>query len=387
MRYYMKKRIILPKKIFRVFLTFFLFWNYTFQTNTVCAKDKNADTPAGVTGFTYSINYPDNQVDKELGYYKLKMNPGQKQQLGISLSNPSNEKVAINVKINGAKTNQNGVIEYGDSTISNDPSLKFEFKDIVKAPESVELAPGETKDIKLTIEMPDSSYDGVIAGGIQLMRTGQNDKKNNDGGSMVINQYAYVIALVLQETDTKIAPDLSLNSVQAGQTNYRNTIFVNYSNIMASYLDNMTTEVQITAKGKDTVLYERKQTAMRMAPNSFIDFPVSMNGERMVAGDYVANILVTSGDKKWEWTKDFTISDKDANKFNERDVGLVQEKGLDWKLIALIVAGVLVLIILIFVIIRILRKKKQEKELALKKERKKKKQQGSSNGKSSKKKD
>ncbi|MDA9471590.1 DUF916 and DUF3324 domain-containing protein [Enterococcus sp. 5H] len=345
--------------------------------------EENSDV-AGATGFTYSITFPDNQIQKDLGYFKLQMNPGQNQQISIALSNPGTEKVTIDVKLNGAKTNQNGVIEYGESTIENDPSLQFDFTDVVTGPESVELAPGETKNLDLTIQMPETGFDGVLAGGIQLMRADQNGTTSNEGGSKIINQYAYVVGVVLQESENPLTPDLELNSVKAGQSNYRNAIFVNFSNVIAAYLDDMTVEVQITAKGKDTVLYDRKQTAMRMAPNSFIDFPVSMNGERMVAGDYVANILVTSGDKKWAWTEDFKISDEDANKFNERDVGLVQEKGLDWKLILLIVAGVLAIIIIIFIIIMILRKNKQKKELALKKERRKKKKTGSSNGKSSK---
>ncbi|OTN84014.1 hypothetical protein A5819_003564 [Enterococcus sp. 7E2_DIV0204] len=366
----MKSHIVLTKQYLSIFFSVMVTCCFFLQAVPGYTKDVS---PAGATGFTYSINYPDNQVDKELGYYKLKMISGQKQQLEIALSNPSDEKVTIDVKINGAKTNQNGVIEYGDSTIKSDPSLKFDFMDIVKAPESVELAPGETKNVELMVEMPETGYDGVIAGGIQLMRAGQADKQNDGSGSMVINQYAYVIAMLLQETDTKVTPDLSLNSVQAGQTNYRNTIFVNFSNVMAAYLDNMTVEVQLTQKGKETVLYERKQTAMRMAPNSFIDFPISMNGERMVPGDYEANILVTSGEKKWSWKESFKITNEDANKFNERDVGLVQEKKVDWRLILLLVVAFLLIILTIFYVLRFLRKKKKSKESAMKKSRKKRK--------------
>lgn len=340
------------------------------QAASVYAADENS---AGATGFTYSINFPDNQIDKELGYYKLKMTPGQQQKLSIMLSNPSAEKVTIEVQLNGAKTNQNGVIEYGESAIKNDPSLKFNFIDLVEGPKSVELAPGETKSLDLTVKMPETEYDGVIAGGIQLMRAGQ-DGTTNSGGSKIINQYAYVIGVLLQENDTVIHPDLSLNSVKAGQNNYRNAIFINYSNIKAAYLNDMTAEVQITEKGKETVLYERKQTAMRMAPNSFIDFPVSMNGERMIPGDYEADILITSGDKKWAWKQAFKITDEDANKFNERDVGLVQEKSLDWKLILLLVAAFLVGIFLLFLIVHFFRKNQNKKNVTNKKKRKQKKQ-------------
>ncbi|MBO0423064.1 DUF916 and DUF3324 domain-containing protein, partial [Enterococcus plantarum] len=349
----MKTHIVSTKQWMSILLSFMVVGVFFLKPVPNYAADKN---PAGATGFTYNITFPDNQVDKELGYYQLKMTPGQHQKLAIALSNPSNEKVTIEVKVNGAKTNQNGVIEYGESTIKNDPSLKFDFTDLVKAPESVELAPGETKNLELTVAMPETGYDGVIAGGIQLMRAGQTDATTDGGGSKIINQYAYVIGMVLQETETEIVPDLSLNNVKAGQSNYRNAIFINFSNVTATYLNDMTVEVQITEKGKGTVLYERKQTAMRMAPNSFIDFPVSMNGERMVPGDYEADILVTSGEKKWAWKEDFKIKDEDANKFNERDVGLVQEKGLDWKLILLIVVAFLFFIILVFLFLRFLRK-------------------------------
>lgn len=348
-----------------IFLSIVVGLFFFFQTVPGYAAKEN---PIGATGFTYSITFPENQVDKDLGYYKLKMAPGQHQQLAIALSNPSTEKVTIDVKLNGAKTNQNGVIEYGESTIKNDQSLKFDFTDLVKGPKSVELAPGETKNLELTVDMPETDYDGLIAGGIQLMRAGQNDATKNNGGSKIINQYAYVIGMVLQENETQVNPDLSLNSVKAGQNNYRNAIFVNFSNVMATYLDNMTIEVQITGKGKETVLYERKQTAMRMAPNSFIDFPVSMNGEQMAPGDYDADILVTSGEKQWAWKKAFKITAEDANKFNERDVGLIQEKGLDWKLILLLVLVFLMCVLLLFFILRFRRKKQQEKEVAIKNE-------------------
>lgn len=361
------KMIFIKKRVKGLFIMLSIFSSFLLTVPV----NANEEKTAGMAGFTYSIKFPDNQIDKELGYYHLKMNPGEQQNLDIALSNPSSEKVTVDVKINGAKTNQNGVIEYGESSIKNDSSLKFNFTDVVKAPQSVELAPGETKNLELKVNMPETEYDGIIAGGIQLMRAGQaEDDPNNGGGSKIINQYAYVVALVLQETDTIIIPDLSLNSIKAGQSNYRNTIFINYSNIKAAYLNDMTTEVQITKKGKSTVLYERKQTAMRMAPNSFIDFPISMNGERMEKGDYVADILVTSGNQKWAWKEEFKITDEDANKFNERDVGLVQEKGINWNIIILLVTGLLFTIFIVFLLLRYIRKDKEAKKIGTRKTKK-----------------
>lgn len=330
------------------------------------------ENPAGATGFTYKINYPENQMDPDLGYYRLKVKPGTEQTLALSLSNPGTEKQTISVKYNSAKTNQNGVIEYGESQLKTDKSMKFDFVEIVKGPEKVELAPGETKELAINVKLPETSYDGVIAGGIQLMREGQGADASQEAGSKVVNQYAYVIGLLLQETDQPVTPDLQLNKIYGTQSNYRNSISVNFSNIMAEYLNDMAVEVQISKKGSDAVLYERKQTAMRMAPNSVIDFPVSMNGEKMVAGNYVGNVLVTSGDQKWTWKEEFTITADEAEKYNERDVSLVQEKGVNWQLIVGVVSGVFVLILVIYFVVQSIRKRKAEQKKAAVKKKKKK---------------
>lgn len=343
-----------------IFLFLILFVIGILPINT--AHGEESDEIAGAAGFTYSLSFPENQLEQNIGYFKLKMSQGQAQTLNITLSNPGAEPVTVNIGVNGAKTNQNGVIEYGDSEIENDLSLKFDFTDIVSGPESVELAPGETKVIDLMIQMPETRTEGVIAGGIQLMQADQEGNVTSDGGSRIINQYAYVVGVLLQEAEEIPVPDLKLNEVYAGQNNYRNTIFVNFSNVIPAYLNDMIVETQINAKGNETVLYERKQTAMRMAPNTFIDFPVSMNGERMAAGTYVANILVTSGEQRWQWTEEFEISREDADKFNERDVGLVQEKGLNWLLIFLIVVGVLIVIGIVYGVLVLLRKKKEEEK-------------------------
>ena len=331
-------------------------------TSLILSPVSFASEEADATSFTYNVVFPDNQMKKDIGYYHLKMSPSQEQTLQIELSNPGKEKTTVDISINGAKTNSNGVIEYGENNIRNDKSLKYEFKDVVTAPDKVTLNPGESKQVDIKIKMPETSYDGVLAGGIQLIQEGQADSKENKG-AMVINEYAYVIGMLLQETDKEVKPALEFNQVRVGQSNYKNSVYIDYSNKEAQFVNNMTTEVQISKKGENLVKYEHKQSAMRMAPNSFIAFSVSMNGERMEAGDYTAHILVTADDGiKEEWTKDFTITKDEADKFNERDVGLVQEKGFDWKLITLIVVIFFVLVAGISYWVASTRKKKTTKK-------------------------
>ncbi|MGL4695719.1 DUF916 and DUF3324 domain-containing protein [Enterococcus larvae] len=344
-------------------LTTLLFFAAAFTGNskawgTADSEEAEETSAVSASGFTYNIIYPENQTDSSLGYYRLGMTPGQQQTISFVLNNSSSEAITIDLALNGAKTNKNGVIEYANSEIENDASLVFAFEDLVTGPESVDLAAGETKQVDLSIQMPETSFEGVVAGGIQLMRAGQAEDADTSGGSTVINQYAYVISILLQESETELTPDLKFNSAYAGQLNYRNSVYANVSNVVAAYLNDLTVEAQVMKQGSSTVLYEAKKTSMRMAPNSFMEFPITMNGDQMEAGTYTLRMIATSGELSWDWTEEFEISDEEAQKYNERDVGLTQETGIDWTLVAMIVGGFVGLVVVIFLVVTLLRRKK-----------------------------
>ncbi|MGX7137423.1 DUF916 and DUF3324 domain-containing protein [Enterococcus silesiacus] len=334
------------------------------------ANEPSAADAQGATGFYYEINYPENQKEKK-GYFDLKMNPGQKQEVSLSLKNFGEEEVTIGLSLNGTRTNSSGVIEYGPSKIEKDPSLKFDFVDLVKAPETITLAPKEEKSVPITITMPDTSYDGIVVGGIQL-KTIEDEKKVKEPvkeGANIANKYAYVIAMVLQETEKEVQAELALNKVEVGQFNYRNTVFVDVSNIKANFLRKLSMEVQITPKGKGEVLYETKKSEINVAPNTFLRFPVTMNGEKMLPGKYTANILAKAGDQKWEWHEEFTITDEQADKFNQEDVDLVREKGVNWPLIIGVAVGIFTFVVLILVINRLVKDRKNKKKKMRKKQK------------------
>lgn len=337
--------------------------------STTYAEETTAEGGADSYGeFNYRVVVPDNQFDRDAAYFDLMMTTGQQQTVQIELENASDQEMTIAVSLNGAKTNRNGVIEYGPSSIEDDKSLKFKFKDLVKSEEQVTIPPNTVVPLDINITMPETSYDGIIAGGIQLKQVIERDESQTG----IINEYAYLIALILRENETPVEADLELNDVYAGLSNYQNAVFVNFSNIQAAILGDMTVNVQISPKDSEEVLYDTKKAGMRMAPNSMIDFPVSMNGEKMEAGDYKAYIVVTSGERKWEWTREFTITDEEADKFNGQDVYLVQEKGIDWKLIALLAAIAFVLLLIIFFAVRKVRENKNKNKKRKKKTSKKK---------------
>ncbi|MBM7689834.1 hypothetical protein BCR24_13160 [Enterococcus ureilyticus] len=352
------------KRKYLTYITIILYIAITLicRPNAAFANESNKQDAS--SGFSYKVIYPENQ-HKEVSYFDLRMTPGQKQTVVIQLSNSSDKEITVDVGLNSTKTNSNGVLENGPSNLEKDSSLKYDFADIVKGKESVVIPPKQTIDYPIDITMPEVTYDGVISGGIYMIERDQESEKQE---GMIKNKYAYLVGMLLTETDNEVKPDLKLNKVYADLKNYRNAIMIDFSNIQSAYLDDMTVDVQVMGAKSDEVLYDTKQTKMRMAPNSKIKFPVSMNGEKMVPGDYRAHILVTAKTgEKWEWEQKFTITNEEADKFNQEDVSLLQENRINWQLIILIIFGVLMLIVIIYFIVRTLNKKKNKKKIKNKK--------------------
>lgn len=347
------------KKFFQqLTITFFLIIAISFVHAQI--SEASSD-PSGAVGFLYKSNHPENQID-ESGYFNLKMTPGQKQKVSITLSNLSKEEVTVNVGLNGARTNSNGVLEYGKTNLDKDASMKFDFTDLVKAPKTVTLPPESDKDLELDISMPETSYDGIILGGIQLQKAAKRNEKKENTGTTIINEYAYTIAMLLRENDTNVEPKMGYLKTYGTQPNGRNTIVVDLANQAANLLEDLTVEVQIMPEKKDEVMYESKKTKMRMAPNSVLNYPVSMEGQAMIPGKYRAHVKATSADKKWEWTETFEITKEEADKFNREDISLDQDRGIDFKLVGMIIGGIIGLILIIFFVIRFATNKRTKKK-------------------------
>ena len=66
---------------------------------------------AETMAYSVKANIPENQINKTLTYFDLKMEPNQRQDITLTVSNSSDEKATILISPNVAMTNQNGVID------------------------------------------------------------------------------------------------------------------------------------------------------------------------------------------------------------------------------------------------------------------------------------
>ena len=180
---------------------------------------------AAAIPFSVTPNFPTNQIQNEPFYY-LKMTPGQKETVNVTLFNTSSKSVTIDIEKATAKTDMSGVVGYMPlPNIPIDSSLKYDMSKYMTVASKVTIPAKTSENIPVTIEMPNESFDGVIAGGLTFKQEGQQTKPaKGQKGYAIINNYQYVIDVITRQNMNIIPPQLSLMNVKASQVNLRNVI-------------------------------------------------------------------------------------------------------------------------------------------------------------------
>ncbi len=282
------------------------------------------ETSAAELRFSVETEIPENQIDKTKTYFDLMMKPDQEQILKVRAANSTDENLVIDVSVKSATTNSNGVIEYGESLTALDKSAPADLSEIIQLKdggESVELPAKSEKVVELRVKMPKEEFSGQLAGGITFSEK-------------------------VDETIEKVEPT---------QRNARSVISATLLNHEAAYLQSMKVTANVKNKKTNNVILEKEQEDMQMAPNSIFNFPIPYEENEMEAGTYVLAMTVEGSGKKWQFTKEFTISKEEAKTFNEKDVTV---KKTESKLIYLLIG--LLLLLLIICLFIILRLKKQK---------------------------
>ena len=181
------------------------------------------------TGFFQKIKHPENQIGTGEAL-NLMMSPGQKQQVEVEVTNYRDRDIIVETKLTGARTNGNGGLEYGPNKLPKDKTMKYDLSDLVKIPSEVKVPAKGTETFTLDITMPETTYDGIVTGGVQLMEKGESIETQDEKGATIQNKIAFLFGVTLRMTDTEVKPDFNLNDVKPGHQNYRNAIYLKMGN-------------------------------------------------------------------------------------------------------------------------------------------------------------
>lgn len=299
--------------------------------------------PALVQAEESSLNFhvvpelPASQVDSTNSYFDLNLAPGSKEKLSLKLHNGSEETIQVRITPHTAYTNVHGFVEYGKKAEEPDPTLLYSLDELIESPDVVELSGNETKTVNLSLQMPDASFDGFLAGGLRISEVKEETEEtvSEQEGVAVKNEFAYVIGVVVSNTRDSVEPDLELLDVFPNQLNFRNVISATIQNVTPTFVNRLAIKASVQREGETEILYEASDEQMQMAPNSHFHFPIPLGGDRFEAGNYLLKLTATSKGESWSWEQKFTIDSEKARSYNRTDVTI--DASTNWWMIGSLV--------------------------------------------------
>lgn len=292
-------------------------------------------------GFTVKAILPDNQANSDVSYFDLNVEPGQKQELQIQVSNLEQKEKTLKVQPNTAFTNSNGVIEYSKANLKKDSSAQYTFRELMSKTQTVKLAAGATQTLTFELTVPKNGFRGSVLGGFYV--TPVEDKaatKDSSGGMQINNKFAMLVGAHLHGKGTAM-PVLKLNKVKPTLDNKQPVVLANLQNTEPVAFGGLTVDAKITKKGDSKVLYQRKKDKMQMAPNSNFDYAINIDEQGFKTGTYTLKMTAKAAGKTWNFTRDFKVT-RQTTELNGLAAGVVQPD-YTWAY----VAGVAALIVVI----------------------------------------
>lgn len=344
---------------------------------------------ASSSNFNVSPEIPENQMDKNLGYFNLVMSPESQQTLSFKVNNATSKSITVEMAFAHSTTNGNGLAIYDSSKAIKDSSLKYNIEDFVDIPKKeVTIAAHAQVIMTAKVTMPKGMDTGILSGGFSFKEKEGNQESGSSKGVSIKNEYRYVIALVTQQNIQKVSPQLKLNEVKATQVNSRNVFAANLQNISPTYLQDMNATATVKGVTNSELKYSFENSDMKMAPNSNFDFaiPVSIKGnigdqtsKALEAGKYhlsmtvygvksatgayetIVNGKTVNYEYKWTFEKDFEIAGEKAKKLNNSDPTLHYKEPINWLMI-IGIALILIILLLTFLIFSSQRKKENHQK-------------------------
>ncbi|GKT04155.1 DUF916 and DUF3324 domain-containing protein [Furfurilactobacillus entadae] len=298
-------------------------------------------SPTTGAGFTITPEFPKNQLPDETSFFDLKVTPDQTQELTVVVANKTNQARSLTVQPTNATTGDNGVVVYTPNK-KRDSSAKYTFTQLTSKAVTVKLAANEAKPITFTTQIPKKGFQGQILGGIFVSDPATHKATGQTKGFKINNRYSMVLGVRLQENpNKKVTPDLALNQVRAGEVAGDGAVLANLQNKAPVLFGKMSITGRVYPRNSSNQLYKTTKHDYAMAPNSNFNYAISTGHHRLKAGKYTLKLTATSAKRSWKFTKNFTISQKEADKYNKQLTNV--KHNWTWLYVLLAILGALLL--------------------------------------------
>ncbi|MGK0550614.1 DUF916 and DUF3324 domain-containing protein [Enterococcus faecalis] len=325
-------------------ITFFMVLLFLSHSSIVYGETSNAMTQnENENNYTIAPVFGTTQKQATSNFYDMTLHPNQTDTFKLVINNQSKEAQTFKVAVNTATTNQNGIVDYTEASFEKDPSMTLSLKELVTPnTQEVTVAAGQSTTINFNISMPSQAFDGILLGGVTVR---PQVKEQNKSGLQ--NIYMHTLALRVNETEKEIPAKLIGGKVTIGQENRHNQVAMLLRNPQPKLLTEITGEFSITKKGSSQKLVHTTKKDMSIAPNSQFMLPIPLNDD-FHSGTYTYTVQLKNKNGSWHFSKDFTVDQKAASKYNATSVDQPKQSTFSWWKTAVVVILIILLCLICY---------------------------------------
>ena len=304
-------------------------------------------TPQSDAGFSVRAKLPDNQLDKNLTYFDLRMLPEQEQQLEVEITNQLDIPLLINAETISASTNRHGIIDYTTPAIY-DKTLQVPFSRIATMAKTSIIVPARSSETAIIdITMPEESFDGIILGGLVFTRENEGPKETST--TTINNIFSYVIGVKLSENDVVVMPQFELANVAPATVNYRPEFVHEIRNTQAAIVKGI--DIIISVEDQHGMTWAKtNKTNIDMAPNSNMPLGIASENGKFKAGKYTSTVLIKYNEEIFTYQRDFVITAAQADSINDEIITESPTINLQHILLALLMVVIVLILSLVWLI-------------------------------------
>ena len=281
---------------------------------------------ANIGGFSVDPIFTENQNPQTRGFFDVRVNPGERQELSINVSNSGDEDITVEISLNTVGTNRNGNIAY--TTMGEaDETMAFPFADIASlgiVGNEIMVPAGQTVTVPIYADIPAEGFDGVVLGSIVAL-LGITEEERAAAG-MIVNRFANVVIVRLEGREVTGAPEFLLGDVAAGIVNHRGSVIAQVRNVRPMSVIGVEAAAQIYPVGSSDPIFARAGVSVDFAPNSIFNFSmVDQAGFGLHPGSYLARVQLEHDGMSWEFEQNFEILPQEAAAINETALNVQQQ--------------------------------------------------------------
>ena len=317
-----------------------------FMIKSVEAEEKNNPSiPFSVTPIL-----PDNQDKSVKGYFRLQVEPKEKQKIYVLIKNSSNKKVTLHAVSSNASTAPNGGIQYLEPN-ENDETLflekAYQLADNVTIKKEITLQPNEQQKVPVEVNVPNLK-EGTALGGLLFYDTEEDnidqvDSKKEGAAFYIKNKFVFALAIQL-DINKPVKPKFSFDKAGVRFIPSGIQLWFDMKNDSAAVLEGEKGHFDVY-DSRNHVVFSDDINIFKMAPKTHIQYPVFWGSKEVKSGKYTIKMTAKVNGKTIKHETSFTVKRKEIKEYNKSSGFKTPMAVLfpTWAIVLMTLGGVLVI--------------------------------------------